>query len=120
MIMDFPHIALCLLAVFVIAIIVLIIYNRIYYRREKDIITRTSQMNTQLALVLDSNKTQVWTYDPMKRIFVVLQEGNTGKEYTPIDFAQFFNHDDVSALRQLTKTIIHREKEADTITVRGR
>ena len=120
MIMDFPHIALCLLAVFVIAIIVLIIYNRIYYRREKDIITRTSQMNTQLALVLDSNKTQVWTYDPMKRIFVVLQEGNTGKEYTPIDFAQFFHHDDVSALRQLTKTIIHREKEADTITVRGR
>lgn len=119
MIMDFQHIALCLLAVLVLAIVVMIIYNRIYYRREKDIITRTSQMNTQLALVLDSNKTQIWTFDPMKRIFVVLQEGNIGKEYTPLDFAQFFNHDDFNDLRQLTSAIIHREKEADTITVRG-
>lgn len=119
MIMDFQHIALCLLAVLVIAIVVMIIYNRIYYRREKDIITRTSQMNTQLALVLDSNKTQIWTYDPMKRIFVVLQEGNIGKEYTPFDFSQFFNHDDFNDLRQLTVAIIHREKEADSITVRG-
>ena len=120
MIMDFQHIALCLLAVLVIAIVVMIIYNRIYYRREKDIITRTSQMNTQLALVLDSNKTQVWTFDPMKRIFVVLQEGDTGKEYTPLDFAQFFNHDDFNDLRQLTTAILHREKEADTITVSSR
>ena len=120
MIMDFQHIALCLLAVLVLAIVVMIIYNRIYYRREKDIITRTSQMNTQLALVLDSNKTQVWTFDPMKRIFVVLQEGDTGKEYTPLDFAQFFNHDDFNDLRQLTTAILHREKEADTITVSGR
>ena len=120
MIMDFPHIALCMLAVLVIAIIVLIIYNRIYYRREKDIITRTSQMNTQLALVLNSNKTQVWTFDTMKQIFVVLQEGNTSKEYTPLDFAQFFNHDDVNKLRQLTDAIIRREKEAGTIVVSGR
>ena len=120
MIMDFPHIALCMLAVLVIAIIVLIIYNRIYYRREKDIITRTSQMNTQLALVLNSNKTQVWTFDTMKQIFVVLQEGNTSKEYTPLDFAQFFNHDDVNKLRQLTGAIIRREKEAGTIVVSGR
>ena len=118
--MDFQHIALCLLAVLVIAIVVMIIYNRIYYRREKEIITSTSQMNTQLALVLDSNKTQVWTFDPMKRIFVVLQEGDTGKEYTPLDFAQFFNHDDFNDLRQLTTAILHREKEADTITVSGR
>lgn len=117
MTMDFQHISLCLLAVLVIAIVVMIIYNRIYYRREKDIITRTSQMNTQLALVLDSNKTQVWTFNPMKRIFVVLQEGNTGKEYTPLDFAQFFNHDDFNNLRHLITTILNGEKESDTMTV---
>ena len=115
--MDFQHISLCLLAVLVIAIVVMIIYNRIYYRREKDIITRTSQMNTQLALVLDSNKTQVWTFDPMKRIFVVLQEGNTGKEYTPLDFAQFFNRDDFNNLRHLITTILNGEKESDTMTM---
>lgn len=117
MTMDFQHISLCLLAVLVIAIVVMIIYNRIYYRREKDIITRTSQMNTQLALVLDSNKTQVWTFDPMKRIFVVLQEGNTGKEYTPLDFAQFFNRDDFNNLRHLITTILNGEKESDTMTM---
>lgn len=117
MIMDFQHISLCLLAVLVIAIVVMIIYNRIYYRREKEIITRTSQMNTQLALVLDSNKTKVWTFDPMKRIFVVLQEGSTGKEYTPIDFAQFYNHDDFNHLRQLSTAILNGEKASGTITV---
>ena len=118
--MDFQHISLCLLAVLVIAIVVMIIYNRIYYRREKDIITRTSQMNTQLALVLDSNKTQVWTFDPMKRIFVVLQEGNTGKEYTPLDFAQFFNHDDFNDLRQFITTILNGEKEDGKMKVSSR
>ena len=120
MTMDFQHISLCLLAVLVIAIVVMIIYNRIYYRREKDIITRTSQMNTQLALVLDSNKTQVWTFDPMKRIFVVLQEGNTGKEYTPLDFAQFFNHDDFNDLRQFITTILNGEKEDGKMKVSSR
>ena len=117
MIMDFQHISLCLLAMLVIAIVVMITYNRIYYRREKEIITNTSQMNTQLALVLDSNKTQVWTFDPMKRVFVVLQEGNTGKEYTPLDFAQFFKHDDFNNLRQFMTTILNGEKESGTMMV---
>ena len=120
MIIDFQHISICLLAMLVIAIVVMIIYNRIYYRREKDIDTRTSQLNTQLALVLDSNKTQVWTFDPMKRIFVVLQEGNTGKEYTPLDFAQFFNHDDFNHLRQFITTILNGEKESGKMKVSSR
>lgn len=117
MIIDFQHISICLLAMLVIAIVVMIIYNRIYYRREKDIDTRTSQLNTQLALVLDSNKTQVWTFDPMKNIFVVLKEGNTGKEYTPLDFAQFFNHDDFNHLRQFITTILNGEKESGKMMV---
>lgn len=120
MIMDFQHIALCLLAVLVIAIVVMILYNRIYYRREKDIITHISQMNTQLALVLNSNKTHIWTFDPMKRIYVLLQEDNTGKEYTPLDFALFFDHDDFYKLRQLTTAIRNGEKESGTIMVKGR
>jgi PAS domain S-box-containing protein len=120
MIIDFQHISICLLAMLVIAIVVMIIYNRIYYRREKDIDTRTSQLNTQLALVLDSNKTQIWTFDPMKRIFVVLQEGNTGKEYTPLDFAQFFNHDDFNHLRQFITTILNGEKESGKMKVSSR
>ena len=120
MIIDFQHISICLLAMLVIAIVIMIIYNRIYYRREKDIDTRTSQLNTQLALVLDSNKTQIWTFDPMKRIFVVLQEGNTGKEYTPLDFAQFFNHDDFNHLRQFITTILNGEKESGKMKVSSR
>ena len=120
MITGFQHIAFCLLAVLVIAIVVLIIYNRIYYRREKDIDTRTSQLNTQLALVLNSNKTQVWTFDPTKRIYMLLsQEGHSRTEYTPIDFAQFFNHDDFYKLRLLATMIRNGEKEAGTIMVRG-
>ena len=120
MIIDFQHISICLLAMLVIAIVIMIIYNRIYYRREKDIDTRTSQLNTQLALVLDSNKTQIWTFDPMKRIFVVLQEDNTGKEYTPLDFAQFFNHDDFNHLRQFITTILNGEKESGKMKVSSR
>ena len=118
--MDFQHISICLLAVLVIAILVMIIYNRIYYHREKDIDTRTSQLNTQLALVLDSNKTQVWTFDPMKRIFAVLQEGNTRKEYTPLDFALFFDNDDFYKLRHLTTAIYKGMEEAGTIVAKGR
>ena len=118
--MDFQHISICLLTALMIAIVVMIIYNRVYYRREKDIDTRTSQLNTQLALVLDSNNTKVWTYDPMKRIFVVLQEGNTRKEYTPLDFALFFDNDDFYKLLHLTTAIYKGMEETGTITARGR
>ena len=120
MIMDFQHISVCLLAALVIATVVMIIYNHVYCRREKNVDTQASQLNTQLALVLDSNNTQVWTYDPAKRIYALLQEGSTRKEYTPIDFALFYDNDDFYKLRQLATDILNGTQEAGTIVVRGR
>ena len=121
MIIDFQHISICLLAALVIATVAMIIYSRVYYRRERDINTRTSELNTQLALVLDSNNIQVWTLDVMKRVYVLLsQEGQERTEYIPIDFSQFYHHDDFNNLRQLIAEILEGKKESGTILVRGR
>lgn len=120
MIIDFQHISIGLLVILVTVILIMIIYNRIYYRREKEISTQTNQLNTQLALVLDSSKTQVWTFDPMKRIYVLLsQDGHSRTEYTPLDFSQFYHHDDFKDLHHLLMAIRDGKKDSDTILVRG-
>ena len=120
MIIDFQHVSIALLVILVTVILIMIIYNRIYYRRDKEINTQTDQLNTQLALVLDSNKTQVWTFDPMKRIFVLLShDGHSRTEYTPLDFSQFYHHDDFKDLHRLLIAIRDGKKDSGTIHIRG-
>ena len=116
---DQFHLAAYLVAGLLIGVFVMIFSNRLYYYREQEVNTRARQLNTQLALVLDSNKTKVWTYNTQK-IFTLLSGETVTKEvYAPIDFSQYFNHEDFEALRAKINNILIQESPSETILVRS-
>lgn len=119
---DSYHLEAYLVAALMIGIFVMIFSNRLYYYREKEISRNANQLNTQLGLVFDSTKTQVWTYDIFKNIYnTYLEHGTAKKEYTTMDFGQtFYNLDDFSEFRsQVLFKIRDGEKERGSMLIRG-
>ena len=117
---DFRHLATYLVVAMLIAVIVMVIYNRIYYYRKKKIDIRASQLNTQLGLVLVSNKTQVWTYNNSKKVYLLMSDkGEKQTEYSPIDFSQFYHHEDFTTLRKKMAALVQQQIEKETMIVRS-
>ena len=63
---DQYHLSAYLVAALLIGVFVLFFSNRLYYYREQEVSNRSKQINTQLALVLNSNKTVVWMFSTAK------------------------------------------------------
>lgn len=113
---DSHHLAAYFVAALMIAVFAMIFSNRLYYYREQEVSAQTKQLNTQLALVMNSNKKSVWTYDNSKKIFSMLTEnGRKRKEYTSQEFAKFYFYNDFSILRNLIAQICEGEKDSDTV-----
>ena len=116
---DHHHLAAYLVAALLIGVFVMIFSNRLYYFREQEVNTRANQLNTQLALVLNSNKTQLWTYNDSGNLFTLLSSETVSKAvYMPIDFSQFYNHEDFGKLRKRILAILKEEAISDTLFVR--
>lgn len=118
---NMMHLPAYLVAAMMIAVFVMIFYNRLYYYKEREVTRRGQQLNAQLALVLSSNKTQVWTYDTTKNIYKLMSsQGSNEAEYAPMDFSQFYHHDDFIALRKVIFSVRDGEMPSKTILVRGK
>ena len=116
---DPYHLSAYLVAVLLIGVFVLIFSNRLYYYREQEVSNRAKQLNTQLALVLNSNKTEVWTYD-ITKVFTLLSGEPVSKTiYAPIDFSQFYNHDDFEELRSKITNVLIENSLSETLLVRS-
>ena len=113
---DAHHLAAYFVAALMITVFVMIFSNRLYYFREQEVSTQARQLNTQLALVMNSNKKGVWTYDNTKNIFAMLTDsGKKRTEYTSPQFAKFYCRNDYSILRSLIAQICDGEKDGDTV-----
>ena len=109
-----------LIAAFVITVIVMIIHNRITFRREKAVRNESERLNAQLALIMTSNKTQVWTYDIQQNIFRLLsQEDLKETVYIPYDFSKLFDREDFDTLRKAIKDIKEGNLLSDSLVVKG-
>lgn len=118
---DVHHLAAYFVAVLMISVFVMIFSNRLYYFREQEVSTEVKQLNTQLTLVMNSNKKDVWTYDTTKNVFSMLTNSSgTQREYSPAAFARLYAPGDYSTLRTLIAQICEGEKEGDTIITGGR
>lgn len=117
---DPPHLMAYLVAALQISVFVMIFYNRVYFYREREVGNKSQRMNAQLALVLDSNKTQVWTYDNQKNLFnfLSIEDGST-TGLLPIDFSQAYDRDDFLQMRELIAKITKGEEQPGSIFVRG-
>ena len=96
---DAHHLSAYFVAALMISVFVMLFSNRLFYFRQREVRTQAQQLNTQLGLVLSSNRTQVWTYDTTKHLYTLLSKGQE-KSFAPIDFSQLFDSDDFTELHK--------------------
>ncbi len=117
---DSGHLVAYLVAILIIASFVMLFFNRLSYYREQDVIKKAKRLNAQLAMVLEANQTQIWTYDVGDSLFKIMSI-NDGRQisYSPIDFSQLYDHDDFREMRNRIKAVRDGEEYSDSIIVKS-
>ena len=117
---DTHHLSAYFVAALMISVFVMIFSNRLFYYRQREVSAQAQQLNTQLGLVLTSNKTQVWTYDVTKHLYTLLStKGEGDKTYVPIDFSQFFDSSEFTQLHKAVISLPDKDEEPEPIIIRG-
>lgn len=117
---DSHHLSAYFVAALMISVFVMIFSNRLFYFRQREVSVQAQQLNTQLGLVLTSNKTQVWTYDVAKHLYTLLSvKGEKEKTYVPIDFSQFFDSNEFTQLHKAVISLADSNKDPEPIVIRG-
>ena len=117
---DIHHLLAYLVATFLITVFVMLFYNRVFYYQEKEARRQSNRLNTQLAMILDSSKTQTWTYDIERELFTVVSHQDTKEtKYTSFDFSQFYERNDFQELRREIMIISKGKRDTGNVFVRG-
>lgn len=117
---DTRHFLAYLVATLLISVFVMLFYSRIIYYREKQVSIDTERLNAQLAMILESSKTQTWTYNVDKGTFTRFSEqGHKEMDYIPFDFSQFYDHEDFKAMRKIIQDICNWESRMGTLIVKS-
>ena len=99
----------------------LIYYDRLYRKMEERQSRIIHNHNNRLALILQTEKTNVWIYYVKTRRY--RRMSTDGKldalEYTPIDFSRFFNRDDFEEMRNEIFAVRDGKKVSVTLQMRG-
>ena len=119
-ILDIHHVLGYLVAAFLITVFVMIFYNRVIYYREQGVTKQAQQLNAQLGMILDSNKTEAWTFDINQQVYKLLSEqGKQETIYSPIDFSQFYDRDDFSAMNKALNAVRDGEELSGTLYIKS-
>ena len=114
------HIMIGLIAIMLIAIAVILFYNRLWLSREKKENADNKNKTNRLAIILQTGRLRLWIYEVSKRRYVSITEtGDYTHEYNPIDFALFFDRDDFERLRSIIFEIREGIRESGTIRIKG-
>ena len=120
MLIDINHTYVYLIAAFIISAIVMVVYNRLTYYKEKRVTRKVQRMNAQLTLIMDANKTDAWTYNTKKNEFKVISKENlTETFYTPFEFSQLYDREDFKLIVRGIESIQNREQITDSMTVKS-
>lgn len=118
---DIHHLAAYLVAGLLIAVFLMIFSNRVYAYRQQKANEEAQQQNTQLAMVLDSNRTQIWTYNPSKEYFTLLSEkAEKRTNYSAIGFSERYEHEDFGKMLQMIDRIKNGEQEKGKLIIKGK
>lgn len=98
----------------------LIYYDRLYHHIERRESRSIHHQNQELALILRSEQTYVWTYDVLTRKYQrISTDGQLENEYTPIDFSRFFDRDEFEELRAIIFSVRDGVRETATLLIHG-
>ena len=108
------------MTVMLIAVVVMLFYNRLWAAREKEADAASKNQTNRLAIILQTGKLSLWTYKIDERCYYSISEtGDYTKEYNPIDFAQFFDRDDFELMRKAIFDISDEKTESKTLRIKG-
>ena len=114
------HIMIGLIAIMLIAIAVILFYNRLWLSHEKKEYADKKNKTNRLAIILQTGRLRLWIYKVSKRRYVSITEtGDYTEEYNPIDFALFFDRDDFERMRSIIFEIREGNRENGTIRIKG-
>ena len=117
---DMAHLMAYLVAGLLISFFVMLFYNRLFWYREKEVNTEAELLNTQLGLVMESQKREVWIYNREKNVFQKLSYlTNVSPAILPIDFSRDYDRDDFMEMRELMHTILDGEALSQSVFVKG-
>ena len=117
---DIHHILAYIVAACMISIIIMLYLNRVHYFHTKDTANHQRRLNTQLSIILDSNKTRTWTYDIDHDLFTAIVTGEEmEKKYTPMDFLQFYDRDDFRHLLGIISDIVDGKTLTETLAMKN-
>ena len=117
---DIHHNLAYLVAGLLIAIFVMIFYNRVIYYREQGAINQSKQLINQIGLIMRASRTEVWTYDLESDLVTVMTgQDENERTYPPIEFSQFYDHEDFTAMRKIILDIRDGEDIAGQLLVRS-
>ena len=103
-----------------ISVVLMVVYNRLTYYKEKRVIRKVQGLNAQLTLIMEANKTSAWTYNAKMNQFKVLSKENlTETIYTPLAFSQLYDRDDFLLIQKAITSIKDRELLTETLTVKN-
>ena len=114
------YILIGVMTVMLIAVSVMLFYNRLWMSREKEADATSKNQINRLAIILQTGRLRLWTYKPSTRRYTSISEkGDNTEEYNPIDFAQFFDRDDFEHMRSIIFDICDGKKDSDTLSIKG-
>ena len=117
---DIHHLLAYLVAAFLISVFVMLFYNRVFYYQEKEARRQSNRLNAQLSMILDSSKTQTWTYDIERELFTVIsQQNDKDTKYTFFDFSQFYERNDFQELRKEIMIVSRGKRESGNVFVKS-
>ena len=117
---DFDHLLVYLVAALLIAMFVLIFYNRLYVYREQEVNSQNRSQNARLALILKTGWVRLWIYDVAKRHYFLMSEtGELTQEYNPVEFFEFFERDDFEVLRRVIFDITEGKRTRGDMKMRS-
>ena len=109
---DFEHLMAYVVAAMLIAVFVLIFYNRLFVWREQEVNAQDRSQNARLGLVLQTGNLRIWIYQVATRHYVRFSEtGEYTDEYNPVEFSQFFNREGFEQMRGAVFDICEGKRE---------
>ena len=106
------YILVVVMTVMLIAVVVMLFYNRRWALNEKEAKATSKNQLTRLAIILKTGRLRIWTYRPATRRYSSISEnGDKTQEYNPIDFLQYFDHDDFETMRNIIFAICDGKQE---------
>ena len=114
------YILIGVMAVMLIAVAIMLFFNRLWVSREKEADAKSKNQINRLAIILQTGKLRLWTYHINRRHYSsISKDGNETHEYNPIDFAQFFDRDEFEHMRSIIFDIRDGKKDSDTMRIKG-